>query len=196
MPDDLKNTDNVSKKILEDAQHEANKIINEARFKAKEILEDARQKSSNKLKEAQAEASNLYERVFELEVSKVKAELKHKILIEKIRIIDSILKKTIEAVKSEKSGVYENSVKDAFKKLDIKEAEYQLGNKENLMTDQKIKMIAPEITLQKSKELPDFDSGIKIIAGKKEFRFSAEELIEAEIDDIRITLSRFIFGEE
>ena len=59
-----------------------------------------------------------------------------------------------------------------------------------------IKKIAGSISLEKSVEEPDFEEGIKLIDGRKEYLISASSLIKDRVEDIRMEAAAFLFEKE
>ncbi len=196
MPEKIENMDNVSKKIIEDAQNEAGKIIESARKNAAEIIEDANAKRERKLKSAEIEAQSLYKKSYDLEISKAKSAMEQEILMQKIELVNSLLNKSVSKIVSDYSPEYEKFLEKTLKNLNITGGSYQIGKSEQFITDNIVKKIAGSLKLSRQQQEPDFDHGIKIFDGKKEFSISAETLIITKIDDIRIELAQFLFEKE
>jgi len=196
MPEKIENMDNVSKKILEDTQNEAEKIIEAAKKNAAEIIEDANVKREKKLKDAGIEAQSIYKKAYELEISKAKSSMEQEILMQKIELVNSLLDKSVSKIVSGSSAGYEKFLEKTLKSLNISGGIYQIGKSEQFITDSIVKKITGSLKLAREVQEPDFDHGIKIIDGKKEFSISAETLIRAKIDDIRIELAQFLFEKE
>lgn len=196
MPEKIENMDNVSKKILEDAQNEAAEIIKAAKKNAAEIIEDANVKREKKLKDAGIEAQSLYKKAYELEISKARSSMEQEILMQKIELVNSLLDKSVSKIVSGNSAGYEKFLEKTLKNLNISGGSYQIGKSEQFITDSIVKKIAGSLKLARSGQEPDFDHGLKIIDGKKEFSISAQTLIYTKIDDIRIELAQFLFEKE
>jgi len=196
MPEKIENTDNVSKKILEDAQNEAGKIIEAAKKNAAEIIEDATGKREKKLKSASVEAQSIYKKAYELEISKAKSSMEQEILMQKIELVNSLLDKSVSKIVSGNSTGYEKFLENTLRSMNISGGSYQIGKSEQIITDSIVKKITGSLKLERSGQEPDFDYGLKIIEGKKEFSISAETLIHTKIDDIRIELAQFLFEKE
>lgn len=188
--------DNVSKKILEDAYLEKDKIISDAHEKEDEILKTAENKRKNIINNAKAEAEIVYKKVKDLEISNAKMKLHQESLLSKIKLIDEIAEKALGKLKSQDSGLYLNFIKNSIRNLKVSEADYQIGNKEKLITIETLKSISDDVLLNPSAKPTDFENGIKIIDGKKQYIISAETALKEKIEDIRMELSEFLFEKE
>ena len=191
-----KESDNVSRRILEDAADEKKKIIQDAQNKAKEIIDSAEQKRKNLLEKAKLDAKAIYKRVYELEIAKAKSAARQDILLEKIRIVDETIQMAEAALKNSDGGMYLNILKEILKGIDTASAEYVIGKKDNVFTSAMIQKIPEGKMLKESKKESDFDNGLKIIEGKKEYIISAETLVKDKIDDIRMEIAEFLFDKE
>ena len=191
-----KESDNVSRRILEDAADEKKKIIQDAQNKAKEIIDSAEQKRKNLLEKAKLDAKAIYKRVYELEIAKAKSAARQDILLEKIRIVDETIQMAEAALKNSDGGMYLNILKEILKGIDTVSAEYVIGKKDNVFTSAMIQKIPEGKMLKESKKESDFDNGLKIIEGKKEYIISAETLVKDKIDDIRMEIAEFLFDKE
>jgi len=188
--------DNVSIKILEDAEAERQKILESAAAKAGEIIEAAEKRKLKIIEEAKAEAGKRYLSVYNNEIVKAKSENEQKLLGCKIRIIDGLIEKARQKLVTDELDKFLSYISHTLKKLDLSKALYQTGSKESILTDSMIKKIAGSISLEKSNEEPDFEEGIKLIDGRKEYLISASSLIKDRVEDIRMEAAAFLFEKE
>jgi len=188
--------DNVSIKILEDAEAERQKILESAAAKAGEIIEAAEKRKLKIIEEAKAEAGKRYLSVYNNEIAKAKSENEQKLLGCKIRIIDGLIEKARQKLVTDELDKFLSYISHTLKKLDLSKALYQTGSKESILTDSMIKKIAGSISLEKSVEEPDFEEGIKLIDGRKEYLISASSLIKDRVEDIRMEAAAFLFEKE
>lgn len=188
--------DNVSIKILEDAEAERQKILESAAAKAGEIIEAAEKRKLKIIEEAKAEAGKRYLSVYNNEIVKAKSENEQKLLGCKIRIIDGLIEKARQKLVTDELDKFLSYISHTLKKLDLSKALYQTGSKESILTDSMIKKIAGSISLEKSVEEPDFEEGIKLIDGRKEYLISASSLIKDRVEDIRMEAAAFLFEKE
>lgn len=188
--------DNVSIKILEDAEAERQKILESAAAKAGEIIEAAEKRKLKIIEEAKAVAGKRYLSVYNNEIAKAKSENEQKLLGCKIRIIDGLIEKARQKLVTDELDKFLSYISHTLKKLDLSKALYQTGSKESILTDSMIKKIAGSISLEKSVEEPDFEEGIKLIDGRKEYLISASSLIKDRVEDIRMEAAAFLFEKE
>lgn len=188
--------DNVSIKILEDAEAERQKILESAAAKAGEIIEAAEKRKLKIIEEAKAEAGKRYLSVYNNEIVNAKSENEQKLLGCKIRIIDGLIEKARQKLVTDELDKFLSYISHTLKKLDLSKALYQTGSKESILTDSMIKKIAGSISLEKSNEEPDFEEGIKLIDGRKEYLISASSLIKDRVEDIRMEAAAFLFEKE
>ena len=188
--------DNVSIKILEDAEAERQKILESAAAKAGEIIEAAEKRKLKIIEEAKAEAGKRYLSVYNNEIVNAKSENEQKLLGCKIRIIDGLIEKARQKLVTDELDKFLSYISHTLKKLDLSKALYQTGSKESILTDSMIKKIAGSISLEKSVEEPDFEEGIKLIDGRKEYLISASSLIKDRVEDIRMEAAAFLFEKE
>ena len=188
--------DNVSKKILEDAYAEKEKIINDARTKEKEILKTADDKRKIIIKNAETQAQDTYQKVKELGIANAVMKFNQEGLLSKIRFIEEISDKAVDKLRSSDSKPYLKFIENSIKSLKIKKANYQIGSREKLITDEILKTISGDIILEPSSNAADFEKGIKIIDGKKQYIISVEETLKEKMEDITMEISDFIFEKE
>ena len=188
--------DNVSKKILEDADKEKEKIISDALTKEKEILKAADESRKIIIKNAQAQANDAYQKVRELETSNAIMKLNQESLLGKIRLIEEISQKALNKLSSSDSRSYLKFFENSLKDLKVHKALYQIGSREKLITDEILKEISGKILLEPYDKPSDFEKGIKIIDGKKQYIISIEETLKEKMEDITMEISDFLFEKE
>ena len=150
----------------------------------------------NILEKAKLDAESRYKKVYDLEIAKAKSTADHEILVKKISVVDEIIKMATERLKSIDPGQYLEILREIFENISIAQAEYQIGKTENVFSDNMIRGVSKGGILKKSEGPADFDSGLKIIEGKKEYLISAETLIKDKIDDIGMEIAKFLFKKE
>jgi vacuolar-type H+-ATPase subunit E/Vma4 len=188
--------DNVSKKILEDAYAEKEKIINDARTKEKEILKTADDKRKIIIKNAETQAQDTYRKVKELGIENAVMKFNQEGLLSKIRFIEKISGKALDKLESSDSKLYLKFIENSIKSLKIRKAYYQIGSREKLITDKILKTISGDIILEPGGKAADFEKGIKIIDGKKQYIISVEETLKEKMEDITMEISDFLFEKE
>lgn len=185
--------DNVSKKILDDAEAEKQKILDEARAKAGSIIAEAEKKAEEIIQEGKLEAKEKYQEVFDVEVIKAKTELNQKVINYKIDLIDDVIAEAKKKLSDLDKKEYEKFLEKTLKELKIKSGSYQIGSQEKGING---KMIESMAKLKKAAGRPGFKKGIKIIKGKAQYNITADSLIDPDIEDIRMETALNLFGEE
>src|SRR5680860_1091581 len=188
--------DNVSKKIIDDAYADKEKIIDDARTKEREILETAEGKMKKIIENAEAQAKSVYQKVKELEIANAVMKFNHENLLDKIKFIDEISNKALNRLISSDSKTYLKFIENSIKNLNVYSADYQIGSKEKLITGEILKKISGDIILALSDTPADFEKGIKIIDGKKQYIISVEEVLKEKMEDIIMEISDFLFEKE
>jgi len=195
----MTDVDNVSKKILADAALEKEKILNDAKEKASSIIAEAENSKKKILKEGKKKAEERYRGVYNLEVLKAKARFDQKLLLYKLRCVDEVIEKAKKKLSSLGKEDYGRFLKKSLSDLTINDGFYQIGYEEKNIDDGMIQSIIREMKdmkLKKSNTKANFKTGLKITSGKAEYHISPEGMIEAEIDDIKMEIAHFLFGEE
>jgi len=188
--------ENVSKKIIDDACLEKEKVTNEAKEKASLIIAEAEKRKKRILEEGKQNAGERYKEVYNMEVFKAKSGFNQKILLQKIDLVDRVIKKAKQKLTGAGRKDYEKLLGKIIKSINISKALYQIGTKENIIDDKMLKSVAADMNLEKSSITADFEKGLKIIDGKAEYRISAETFIEANMDDLKMDTAFFLFGKE
>lgn len=110
----MSNLDNLTSKIISDAEVKKKEILNDANVKAEAIIknkiEEANKKASSILQKAELESSTIKERV----ISKTELEIRNKKLAAKQEVIEKVFEKSkvkLQAMSSEKLGEFiKNSI--------------------------------------------------------------------------------------
>ncbi|MGM0366629.1 MAG: hypothetical protein ACQEP5_08870 [Actinomycetota bacterium] len=189
-------TDNVSKKILKDAEKQKEKILAEAREKADRIIEQAKEKKQERLAGAKNKAEQEYQQAYELEILKARSEASQKLLLSKLKLVD-------ETIGRAKQKIYEGSREDYLKfmkksidELDIKQGTYIIGKEEKTLDEDAVSSLSKDINLKKSEQEPDFPRGLKIISENREYILSPETVIDSQIEDTKMEIANLLFSGE
>ena len=186
-------TENVSKKLIEDAESKRKEILNEANKKAQAILKEANKVKEEILTKGKIVAEDTYKREYDFIIEQYKFQLNQKLLAEKIKIVKKVIAKIMERLEN----LNESELKKALLKFanDIKfdNAVYQIGKDEKRITDLLIKEIFSNKSLTKSKNEPNFSKGFKIIDGRKEYYFSEKSLFDPDSEDVKMEISKLLF---
>jgi V/A-type H+-transporting ATPase subunit E len=185
--------DNVSKKILDDAEAEKKKILDEARAKAGDIIAEAEKKAEEIMQEGKVKAQERYREVFDVEVTRAKTELNQKVVNYKIDLIDDAIAEAKKRLSGLDKKEYKKFLKKTLKELKVKSGSYQIGSQEKNIDG---KMVESIKRLKKEGGRPDFKKGIRIIKGKARYNITADSMIDPDIEDIRMETALNLFGEE
>jgi V/A-type H+/Na+-transporting ATPase subunit E len=183
--------DNVSKKVLDDAELQKEQEIGEAKKKAGEIIKEAKKRALEIHNDGKIESGKKYEEVLNIELSKIKSALNQSNLMFKINLVDDVINKARTRLISMDSEGYKKLLEKNIKALNINEGYYLIGSEEEKIDEKMVESIAK---IKKLNEEPDFKKGIKIISGKAEYNISPEALIDSDLDDIRMEVAKELFG--
>jgi len=188
--------DNVSKKILSDAASDGEIIINEALAKEKEILATAEDRRKKIIKEAENQAKEVYLKVKELEIANAVMKFNQEGLLGKIKLIEEISHKALNKLRLSENEEYINFIENSIRDLKFSKADYQIGKSEKLITSEILEGVSKNIILVPSDKTPDFEKGIKIIDGRKQYIISIEEALKEKMEDIIMEISDILFEKE
>lgn len=125
----MSNLDNLTSKIISDAEVKKSEILKEAGSKASDIknkkIEDAEKKAASITAKAQEESKSIKERV----LSKTELEVRNNKLKAKQELIDKVFKLAVEELKTMSSDDFEKFVMNSILSLDIH------GDEEIMMDD-------------------------------------------------------------
>jgi len=188
--------DNVSKKILDDAEQEKANIIGEAKKKAEGIIREANNKKKEALERAKREAKAEYNKTYELEITEAKSGISQKLLLNKLQLVEEIIDKAKKRRKKRDQDQYKDFLTKSLADLNIREGSFIIGSKEKNISPEIVKEAAGDIKLEESSQQPDFDYGIKVISGNAEYKLSPDTMVDTQIDDLKMEIADFLFGKE
>jgi len=151
--------DNVSKKVLDDAELQKEQEIGEAKNKAGEIIKEAKKRALEIHNDGKIESGKKYEEVLNIELSKIKSALNQSNLMFKINLVDDVINKARTRLISMDSEGYKKLLEKNIKALNINEGYYLIGSEEEKIDEKMVESIAK---IKKLNEEPDFKKGIKI----------------------------------
>lgn len=192
----MEELNDVSKKIISDANSEKAKIINEAKNSASEITADAQNKSQKILSEAREKADARYKEVLELENYKAKASLDQSVLKERIRLIEGIIDKSRKAIEDVDGSRYANFLEKSYGALGIDSGTYLIGKEEDKITDEMVKKVSGGKLVKDDKRQADFDKGIKVFSGKAQYSISPQDYLETYKDELEMDIAAFLFDQD
>ena len=185
--------DNISKKVIKDAQAIRRDNIKEAEEKAAQILAAAEKKAREIVDKGKVEAEGHYKETYNMEIFKVKAALEQGLLLKKLKLVEAVIDKAKERLsKLDRSG-WEKFLKKMAKELNISKGTYIIGKNEKIVDDKlarTIKGIKPDSAA------PDFEKGLKILGGRAEILLSPENYLEMDIEDLKMEIASYLFSGE
>lgn len=115
----MSNLDNLTSKIIKDAEVKKIEILNEATVKADEIIkkktEEANKKASSILQKAEMESKTIKERI----ISKTDLEIRNKKLLAKQQVIEKVFEAAKEKLKAMNAEEFTKFIKNSIMALDI-----------------------------------------------------------------------------
>jgi len=115
----MSNLDNLTSKIIKDAEVKKIEILNEATVKADEIIkkktEEANKKASSILQKAEMESKTIKERI----ISKTDLEIRNKKLLAKQQVIEKVFDAAKEKLKAMNAEEFTKFIKNSIMALDI-----------------------------------------------------------------------------
>jgi len=115
----MSNLDNLTSKIIKDAEVKKIEILNEATVKADEIIkkktEEANKKASSILEKAEMESKTIKERI----ISKTDLEIRNKKLLAKQQVIEKVFETANEKLKAMNAEEFTKFIKNSIMALNI-----------------------------------------------------------------------------
>jgi len=186
-------TDNVSKKLIEDAENDRQEILSEANQKVESILKEADERKEAISADGKILAQNAYKHEYDFIISQFNSQLNQKFLMEKIKIVEDVVKKIVKKLENLEEPEYKKALLKFAHEINIKKGVYQIGKNEKRITDVIVKEIFENSLLDKSDNEPNFNDGIKITDRRKEYYFSGRILIESESEETIMEISKLLF---
>jgi V/A-type H+/Na+-transporting ATPase subunit E len=188
--------ENVSKKILDDAKKQSDAILESAEKKAREILKEAEEQRAKTMSEAKKEASEKYGQVYDMEISKNKAQMEQQILLAKLELVESVIEKAKKSLKDVDAKKYVSYINNKLNSLDISKGVYLIGRNEKVLDHDMLKPLMEQINVKKADEKPDFEEGLKIFSGNAQYSISLLNAVEVVKEDLMIEIASYIFDKE
>lgn len=186
-------TDNVSKKLIEDAESKKQEILLKANQKASSILKEADERKKAIMTGGKILADEAYKHEYDFIIAQFNSQLNQKLLTEKIKIVEDVVKIIINRLENIDIADLKKALIKFAGNINVKNGVYQIGINEKRITDAVISEVFESISLTKSEKKPSFDNGIKIIDGRKEYYFSEKNLIDAEAEETKMEISKLLF---
>ena len=190
----MSETENVSKKLIEDAKNTRNEILAEAREKAKSVLLEAKSIKESIEAKGKTLADEAYRQKYDFIRAQMAAQLDQKLLNEKIKIVDEVIKNIADRLENLGADDLKKPLLKFARELNFKNAVYQLGKDEKKITDLLVSEVFGAKKLLKSTQTPDFARGLKITDERKEYYFSETTLVDINSEDMKMEISKILFA--
>ncbi|MGL4569837.1 MAG: V-type ATP synthase subunit E [Clostridium sp.] len=199
----MSNVNNLTSKILSDAEERKASILKEANEEKAKIVSKkeaiAQSEEATMVEKAKSEAKTAKERV----VSGAELKARNEKLTAKQAIIDKIFKDSIEELCKMSDEDMKNFIKNKIVNADIIGDETILLNEKGskLVNGELLKVINSELSakgkkgeLTISKEIRDFKGGFILEKGGIEINNTFEDLVNSERDDLEFEVAKVLFN--
>lgn len=200
----MSNLDNLTSKIIKDAEVKKIEILNEATIKADEIvkkkIEEANKKASSILEKAEIESNTIKERI----ISKTDLEIRNKKLLAKQQVIEKVFEEAKKKLNSMSPEEFDKFVKNTILSLDIDgDEEIIINTKDREKLSDKFivelnKLLVANGKLGKLKfnvKSYDIDGGFIISKNGIEINNSFEELVNSLKYELEYEVGKMLFTE-
>ena len=200
----MSNLDNLTSKIIKDAEVKKIEILNEASIKADEIvkkkIEEANKKASSILEKAEIENKTIKERI----ISKTDLEVRNKKLLAKQQVIEKVFEEAKKRLKSMNSNEFDKFVKNSIMSLNIdgdEEIIINVSDREKLPDKFLVelnKLLIANGKLGKLKfnvKTHEIDGGFIISKNGIEINNSFEELVNSLKYELEYEVGKILFTE-
>lgn len=185
--------DNVSKKVLDDAENIRKENLKEASSRAAQILAEAEGEIKDTLRKGKEEAGQHYSKTYDMEVFKTRSGLEQKMLLEKIRLVDNIISKSKKKLSGLDRNQWEKFLSKSIASLGIKKGTYSIGSSEKILDKELIEAVSELKPAGKGEKL---QKGFKVFSGKAEYDLTPEKYLDMDIEDLKMEIASYLFGRE
>ena len=196
----MSNLNNITSKILKDAEVERDNILALAEEDRNKILakrtKSAEETKSEVLEKAKVEAKSKKERI----VSSAKLQVRNDKLTAKQTIIDEVFVKSVEALENLSDEEFITFLKTSISSMNL-EGEYNLIlNKKGLsLVDNKMVVeinskIKPKAKINVSEYIRDFKGGFILENNGIEVNYTYEALVSSQRDELEFEVAKVLFN--
>ncbi len=182
--------DNVSKKVLDDAQNIRKENLKRAEEKATGILAEAEEKINDLLKTGETDAKEHYSRTYDMEVFKAKSGLDQKILLEKIKLVESVIARAKEKLSSFDRKQWEKFLKKTITGPGMKDGTYIIGSGEKVLDGDLVRSVSG---LKPHEGGRDCKKGLKVFGDRAEYDLTPERYLDMDIEDLKMEIASYLF---
>ena len=196
----MSNLNNITSKILKDAEVERDNILALAEEDKNKILakrtKNAEETKNEVLEKAKSEAKSKKERI----VSSAKLQVRNDKLTAKQTIIDEVFVKSVEALENLSDEEFITFLKTSISSMNL-EGEYNLIlNKKGLsLVDNKMVVeinskIKPKAKINVSEYIRDFKGGFILENNGIEVNYTYEALVSSQRDELEFEVAKVLFN--
>lgn len=200
----MSNLDNLTSKIISDAEEKKKEILEEANLKALEIknkkIEEANKKASSILNKAEVDGKSAKERV----ISKTELDVRNKKLSAKQSLISKVFDLTVERLKSMSNTEFESFIKASILSIEID------GDEEIIISEADKNKLSPNLLNEINEELKtkgingnlsfsntfsSIDGGFILNKNGVEINYSFYELVNSLRYELEYQVGNVLFNE-
>jgi V/A-type H+-transporting ATPase subunit E len=196
-------SENITAKILADAQEKAQQVLAETEGKVKDLLENARSEAQQLEEKLAKEALDRAKKETTRIISLAEMEEKKRILEEKITILEETFRRALERLQSRPESEYRETMKELLlRSVDHGDEEVVVAStdRERLGQDflnsvnEELRKAGKNGQLTLSSEHGDFSGGVLLRRERVETWCSIEVLLKSMRDDLEIQIAQLLFS--
>lgn len=200
----MSNLDNLTSKIISDAEDKKKEILEEANLKALEIkkkkIEEANKKASSILNKAEVDGKSAKERV----ISKTELEVRNKKLSAKQGLISKVFDLAVDRLKSMTDGEFESFIKASILSIEVQGDEEIILNEadKNKLSENFLNEINEELkakgingNLNFGNALSSIDGGFILNKNGVEINYSFYDLVNSLRYELEYQVGNILFNE-
>ncbi|WP_291584341.1 V-type ATP synthase subunit E [Clostridium sp. UBA6640] len=199
----MSNLENLTSKIITDANEKATDIINDAKVKEKELIakkkDEAEKFAKTIIEKATLEGKNLFDRA----VSKSELKVRNEKLVAKQQVIDKVFNEAIKELNNMSSEDYLNYIKNSLKSIKLQGHEEIIvsENDKDKIGEEFIKELNKSIAsdVEKaniilSKNTRQINGGFILVRSGIEFNYSYDALVNSLRYEIENQVAMMLFN--
>jgi V/A-type H+/Na+-transporting ATPase subunit E len=200
----MSNIENLTSKIIKDAEVKAENIINEAKEKEAEIVSKkvdvANRMATSMMESATLESKSIVDRT----ISKAELEIRNEKLLAKQKVIETVFEKAEEKLSKMNLDIFQSFVKNSILTLDIdgdEEIIMSVDDRAKLPKDfltdlnKELANIGKKGNIKFSDQLRDLNGGYILSKGGIEINNSFKSMISSLRDELEYGVNKVLFNE-
>jgi V/A-type H+/Na+-transporting ATPase subunit E len=200
----MSNIENLTSKIIKDAEVKAENIINEAKEKEAEIVSKkvdvANRMATSMIESATLESKSIIDRT----ISKAELEIRNEKLLAKQKVIEKVFEEVEEKLSKMNLDIFQSFVKNSILTLDIdgdEEIIMSVDDRAKLPKDfltdlnNELENIGKKGNIKFSDQLRDLNGGYILAKGGIEINNSFKSMISSLRDELEYGVNKVLFNE-